>query len=202
MFDLRLMQGVCLLLLLLPSLRSEGYVLAIAPLAIAGIVMAAGSVYTGASMYMTSRRQAKNAQQMAEYNRRVAQTRAEQERMNRLRNESRERRQTRRRRALMEAAYARSGVLLEGTPAYMLGEQAAVDELTISQKTQESEQKQQGLITHGELSVWQGKQQAALYEAQGKAALVKGVTGAAGSLASANADSDGSMFSWMTAEEE
>jgi len=110
----------------------------------------------------------------------VAQQQAKQEALNRRTAEAEEIRQARRRRATIEAIYARSGVLLTGTPSEWLVEQAGVDAWNREQGNLASRQTQTGLLDQARMIEWKGRQRARAYRQQGTAALIGGFTDMAG----------------------
>lgn len=139
---------------------------------------------------------AKQAQYNSEYDAEVLRNQAEQERLNRVAVASEEERQVRHRRARTEAMYAKSGVLLEGTPEYMLGEEARGDIMGIDQRNLESMQKQRLLLNKAQNTLiegdWtsdsiisQGAAQAWTYKQNGRAALISGIGGMIGTAGSA-----------------
>jgi hypothetical protein len=141
----------------------------------------------------SSRSAAKQAKYNAEHDAEVQRNQAEQERLNRAATASEEERQARHRRAKIEAMYAKSGVLLEGSPEYMLGEQATVDTMGIDQRNSESLQRQRNLMVGAQNTLIQGNFEADMMKSQGKAqakayryqaygALLGGVGGSAGSV--------------------
>jgi len=130
---------------------------------IAGIIGALGTVASAAasgySMYSARKNaqaQAEAAEQEARYRAKQAENAAEQERLNRLAQERDERQAVRRRRASMEARYAKAGVLLTGTPSDFLGEQAATDELNIQRANQRSAVRQRSLLHGGQVALTTG----------------------------------------------
>ena len=113
-----------------------------------------------AGMFMQregTRNAAKQAEYDAEYEAEVAETQAEQEKLNRREAEKGERKMTARRRASQRASYAKSGVLLEGTPLTMLSEQASADELNIQQSNAESRQRRVNLLAGGQNALIAGR---------------------------------------------
>lgn len=171
----------------------------------------AATAYGAYSSYDTNRKAAnfatnsaaaaaKQEQYNSEHEAAVLTNQAKQEQLNRAAAASEEERQARHRRASAEAMYAKSGVLMEGTPEYMLGEQAQADIMGIDQRTLESVQKQR-MLAHGaqvtlmggkfnaETMISQGQAQAFTYKAQGRAAIISGV----GSMLSGAASAAGSM---------
>ena len=77
-------------------------------------------------------------------------TQAAQEHLNRIANESGERVATRNKLAMQEAAYAGSGVLMEGTPANVMRAQKVADEIDTLQKTKDVAHRGLGLRLAGQ----------------------------------------------------
>ena len=151
---------------------------------------------------------AKQQQYNSEYQAQLAFNQAKQEGMNRTAAAEEENRQARHRRARILAMYAKSGVLLEGSPEFMLGEQARADIMGIDQRNLESMQRQRVLNNQGQntlitgdwqssLMISQGNAQQWSYNQQGKAAIISGVGAAVGAGGSA-AGSFASMSSTPT----
>jgi len=110
--------------------------------AVAAAVTAAAGLFM---QHQASSSAAKQAENDAEYEAQVSEEQAKQEKFNRDAAEKSERTQSARRRAAQRASYAKSGVLLEGTPEIMLAEQAGVDEQNIQQGNLESRQKRRNI---------------------------------------------------------
>lgn len=143
---------------------------------------ALGAIGSAVSMvmgYQATQAAAKQAKYNAEYNNQLAQNQAEQERLNRAAAENEDRRQKKLRLSLIEAQYAKSGVLLEGTPGLMMQEQATADELSTQQGNLESLQKRRSLRAQGAQALWEGKFQAKQLKTQANIGLIGGL----GSLA-------------------
>jgi len=173
---------------LLTFVNEECYVFAAiaAATAIAGLFM----------QKQASDNAAKQAEYDAEYEAEVSSEQARQEKLNRAAKEKDERSQSARRRAAQRASYAKSGVLLEGSPLTMLSEQAAVDEQNIQQGNLESRQTRRNLRHGGAAALVSGKNRASAYRAQGTTNLLlstsKMFAGAAVSGWWDNKDSDSS----------
>lgn len=115
-------------------------------------------MYQAQQQSQAQKAQAKQQEQMAaaeERNARYAAegaaNRAEQERMERESERKEERDQQKRRRSKQEAIYAKSGVLLDGTPAAYLTAQAETDELNVQRADQVSERERVNTIYEGNL---------------------------------------------------
>ena len=93
----------------------------------AGLSALAG-IFGTVQQVQSQRAEAKQAEYDAEYEAQVREQEAEQERLNREEAEKSEREMTERRKAQQRSSYAKSGVLLEGTPLNLLAEQAEADE--------------------------------------------------------------------------
>lgn len=142
------------------------------------IFAAIGAATALAGLFMqqqATKSAAKQAEYDAEYEAQVAENQAEQERLNRAEQEKTERKQTARRRAAQRASYAKSGVLLEGTPLTMLSEQAGVDELNIQQGNLESRQRQANIRHGGQAALQSGKNRASAMRSAGTTSLLTGV---------------------------
>jgi len=144
---------------------------------------AAMAVKAGQDQKKAYQSAADQAQANALYNSQLAQQQADDERTTRAAKEAEEMRANRRRRAVIEGLYAKSGVLLEGTPGAMLTEQATVDAENVQNNTLQSLRKRQYLIRQGQFSLLEGDMQATAYREQGKAAAMQGFAGGASSLA-------------------
>lgn len=115
------------------------------------------------------------AQAQADYDARVARNQAEQETLTRAAQASAERSAARRRRANIEAMYARSGVLLEGTPGEWLVHQAGQDQWNIESANWAANRGSLNLMAQADqlLAAGHNAQIAARY--QRNAAIVGGV---------------------------
>lgn len=147
------------------------------------LLSAASAAYGGVSAYRSNKAAAKQAEYNAEYDAKLAANEAEQESMNRAAAEREERAASRRRRALMEGRYAKSGLLLTGTPTDWLSEQAATDEYNAQEGNRVSTQRQTGLLAQADLSRTMGAQQASAFRTAGTTALIQGLGSAASSVA-------------------
>jgi len=138
--------------------------------------------------HQASKAAAKQSEYDAEYEAEIAENQAEQEKLNRAEKEKSERSQTARRRAAQRASYAKSGVLLEGTPLTMLSEQAGVDELNIQQGNLESRQRQSNLRHGGQAALQSGKNRSSAMRSAANTSLLTGLgkTGATGASGIAN----------------
>ena len=99
-------------------------------LLIVGVFATMGST---AMSFMAQRQAAKQAEYNAEYEAKREEMAANEEKARRAAQERLERRQTLSRRASIEAGFAKSGLLMTGTPTYLLEEQAKSDEMNIGE---------------------------------------------------------------------
>ena len=99
-------------------------------LLIAGVV---ATVASTAMSYQAQTQAAKQASYNAEYEAKRNEMAANEEKARRAAQERLERRQTLSRRASIEAGFAKSGLLMTGTPTYLLEEQAKSDEMNIGE---------------------------------------------------------------------
>ncbi len=106
------------------------------------LVLAIGSAIAGAvNAEMGAQEAKRQARYNRDYNIDLANKKAEQERLNQEQKTKAERDQAKRRRELIKAQTASSGVAMEGTPEEMLLKQVETDEMNIQQSIQESEQR-------------------------------------------------------------
>ncbi|HLD89476.1 MAG TPA: hypothetical protein VI911_00395 [Patescibacteria group bacterium] len=137
------------------------------------IAMALAAAAGGGYMqYQAGQDAAAAEKQRAKHDADVATQQAEQERLNRRFDEAEEIRKDRRKRATMEAMYARSGVLLTGSPGEWLTAQAGTDAWNTEQKSAASRQGQNSLLDQADIIQWSGKTKAKAYEQQSYAALI------------------------------
>jgi len=138
--------------------------------------IAAATAIAGLFMqHQASTNAAKQAEYDSEYEAELSENQAEQEKLNRAAKEKGDRTQSARRRAAQRASYAKSGVLLEGTPLTMLAEQAGTDEQNIQQGNLESRQRQGNLKAGGQAALQSGKNRSSAYKAQGTTNLLTGI---------------------------
>ena len=156
-------------------------------------VAAAATAYQGVSSYQTSKASAKQAEYNAEADAERKSREAEQSRLNRQAGERQESKEAHRRRAAAEAAYAKSGVLIEGTPGEFLAEQAGIDEQNIQDRTRAAEARTLGIELSASDSLTQGRSLASGYRAKGTGDLIGGFSKSGGSALSATA-------SWLSEE--
>ena len=102
------------------------------------IIGVLGTIGATAMSYQAQTESAKQSQYNSEYEAKREEMMAEEEKARREAQERLERRQTRARRASIEAGFAKSGLLMTGTPTYLLEEQAKSDEMNISEATRVS----------------------------------------------------------------
>ncbi len=125
--------------------------------------------------YRAQRQQAKQAQYNADYNARLEEREADEELQRRQEDERNERNQNRRRRASIEAAYAKSGLLMTGTPAYALEEQARTDEQNIQTKNARAQTSFNNSMNRASIIRQMGSQQADAYKTGATNTLISGV---------------------------
>jgi hypothetical protein len=99
-----------------------------ATLLIIGIV---GTLAGTTMSYQAKKAAGQQAQYNADHAAKVEEMQAEEEKLRRSAQERQERKQARMRRASIEADFAKSGLLMTGTPVYLLEEQAKADEMNI-----------------------------------------------------------------------
>lgn len=126
---------------------------------------------------------AAQAQANAQYSYDLSVSQAEQEQYNRATADNAERKAGRRQLASIEGMYAKSGVLLEGTPGYMIGEQATVNALNTEQKTLESLQRRRYMLAQGRQALIEGDYQSSALRQQAKTTMIQGYASMASSSA-------------------
>jgi hypothetical protein len=149
-------------------------------------------------------------QRNAVYAAESAANRAEQEQLERASERSEQKSKARRQRRLQEAMYAKSGVLLDGTPSNYLTAQAETDELNVQRADQISMRERINTLYEGDLQKAGHLAKANSYEfaaASSKAAAKNTLIGgafkaiAAGVKSYASASSGGvGAFSWSAAD--
>ena len=92
------------------------------------IAAAAATAASTAMSYNAQRNAATQAEYNAEYNAKLEEMKAEEEKARRAQQERQERQKSRMQRASIEADFAKSGLLMTGTPSYMLEQQVKVNE--------------------------------------------------------------------------
>ena len=156
------------------------------------VVMAITAAYTAYSQSEAQKAQADQAEAVAEnesnrleFDAEREVNKAEQEKMNRQAAEKSERDSHLRRRALMESSYAKSGVMIEGTPSEFLVDQETTDELNVQRNNQVSEAKRMGFKVNADLlnseAAWAtelGDSQASAYRSSAQSTLIGGALGA------------------------
>lgn len=161
------------------------------------IALGALSIFRGFQDAQMQKHQSKIAEQNAQYASELAVNNAEIEKQNnKLRAES-QFEQQRRRRAVQEASYATSGILLDGTPSQYLQAQVEVDELNMERQNQASYARQMNILYKGQQERSNLLAQADAYKQSATASILGGFMGA-GAYAMMGMGSDtGSGFSWM-----
>jgi len=150
-------------------------------LVLAGIIITMTATgYSTYSQYETQKQAADNAEDQAAYNARVAENEAKEEEQRRSLEAHAESLRKRRARAAMEAQYATSGVLMTGTPAAVLTEQAGTDEWEIQEKNRQSAIWANNTRSQGAMAIWQGNEKAEAYNQAATNSLISGVGNMAG----------------------
>lgn len=127
---------------------------------------------------------AKVAEDNAEYAAESAANKDEQEKLNRQSERKEQRKDHRRRKAIMEAGFAKSGVLLDGTPSNYLVAQSETDELNIQRADQVSQVERRNILYEGQLQANEYMNKAAAHKNAATAALIGGVVSMSGSFSS------------------
>lgn len=175
------------------------------------VVSALGAAYGAYTQYEAQQAQAKQQENMAEAAERNAQhaaeaaaNKSEQERLNRESQRKEDRSQMARRRSIQEAMYAKSGILLDGTPSDYLVEQAGTDELNIQRADQASQMERTNILYQGNRQSGEYMNQsnslkfaAKISKSSAQNSLIGGVFGAASAGASTYSQMGG-KFSWET----
>lgn len=158
------------------------------------IAMGALSIFRGIQQSESQKQMAKVAERNAQYASEVAVNNAEIERQNQsMKNEATFDMQ-RRRKAIQEASYATSGVLLDGTPSQYLSAQVEADELNMERQDQASYQKQLGILASGQSQQANLLAQADAYRDSADQSILGGAIGAGTAMMAFGGDSP---FSWM-----
>lgn len=161
------------------------------------IAMGALSIFRGIQQSESQKQMAKVAERNAQYASEVAVNNAEIERQNQsMKNEATFDMQ-RRRKAIQEASYATSGVLLDGTPSQYLQAQVEADELNMERQDQASYQRQLGILASGQSQQANLLAQADAYRDSADQSILGGVIGAGTAMMTYGGDSP---FSWMGGE--
>lgn len=171
-------------------------------------IVAAAAAYGGYASQQAQAEAQENAAEQEAMNREAEAERsanqAKQERMNREAESDRERQMAKRRRASMEAGYAKSGVMLDGTPADFLSEQETVDELDIQRGNQASEARAMGYEVNSESLMTSayntrntGKNEAAAMRSGATTSLIGGMVGAGMTGINSYKNTTGSYPSWL-----
>lgn len=142
--------------------------------AIISIVMTmAAAAASAKAQYEAGKQQKKNA----EYNAAIKENQADEEQAVRAIESIEERNQSRRRLASMEARYAKSGVLMAGTPELYMQEQAEADEFNILTRDRASSIRTNNFMTEADLLRAQGED---AYKSGKSGAITSLLTGASG----------------------
>lgn len=159
------------------------------------IAMGALSIFRGIQQSESQKQMAEVAERNAQYASEVAVNNAEIERQNQsMKNEATFDMQ-RRRKAIQEASYATSGVLLDGTPSQYLQAQVEADELNMERQDQASYQRQLGILASGQSQQANLLAQADAYRQSADQSILGGVIGAGTAMMTYGGDTP---FSWMS----
>lgn len=123
--------------------------------------------------------QGKQAEANAEYNAQVVEDEAREEQAIRSIEATEERKVSRRKLASMEARFAKSGLLMSGTPTLMLSDQAKADEFNILSRDRGSIVRTQNLRTEADLLRIQGSDAASAGAVGAGTSLLGGAASAA-----------------------
>lgn len=171
------------------------------------MILAIAAMATGTVMSSMAQRQAaKQAEYNADYQAKAEEMAAEEEKARRAAQERLERRQARARRAEIEAGFAASGLLMTGTPTYLLEEQAKSDEMNILEANRVSDTNFMRSMERAKIIRQQGQFESASLKYGATTTLITGLGGtalagvsAAGSLGAKTAPAAGAGGSGGTA---
>ncbi len=158
------------------------------------IALGALSIFRGFQQSQAQQRQADIAEQNAQYASELAVNNAEIEKQNNKLKKESQYESYRRRRAIQEASYATSGVLLDGTPSQYLQAQVETDELNLDRQDQASYQRQLGILYKGQQERSSLLAQADAYRSSANASILGGFMGAGATMIDAGI---GDKFPWM-----
>lgn len=144
------------------------------------IISAASAAYSARTQHVAAKAQAKQSKFNAEAEKYAAEQASLQEKYNRDAIRKEESQKLKKQRARIEAAYAKSGVGMEGTPEYALNEQAVMDEQYMQNQERISFNKQAGLDVSGIRAYQTGRLQASAYNYKARGALIGGTLSTAG----------------------
>ncbi len=162
---------------------------------ILALAMGALSIFRGFQQAESAKQQAEVAEQNAQYASELAVNNAEIEKKNRQMQSSAEFDTYRRQRAIQEASYATSGVLLDGTPSKYLQAQVETDEVNMDRQDQASYQRQLGILYQGQIKSENLLNQAEAYKQSADNAILGGFIGAGSAMMTGGGA--GSSFSWF-----
>jgi len=134
--------------------------------------------------YESEQKKAEIEEENAEYASEAAANKDDQEKLNRRAERKKQSHEQRRKRALMEAAYAKSGVLLDGNPSNYLTAQTETDQLNIERADQYSQVERNNILYEGQLQANEHMNRAAAHGAAAQSALIGVVDIAAGTFSS------------------
>lgn len=154
------------------------------------IATAIGTAYQAYTQSEAQKSQAKVAEKNAEYAAEAAANKDEQEQLNRRSERKEQRHEQRKRRSVMEAAYAKSGVLLDGTPSNYLIAQTETDQLNVSRADQVSQTRRTNILYEGQLQANEYMNKANALKSAARSTLIGGAIKIAGSAFSSWAEMD------------
>lgn len=143
------------------------------------LISAIAALYQGYAQKQAADDAAKQTELNAVRDAEASQAEAEQERLNREANAKEETRQNARRQAAIRAYYAKSGVMMTGTPEMLTAEQAKIDELNVKEGDRQSKMKRLGIDLAARRNFSLGMSTADSYRSQGNSAMIGGYLNAA-----------------------
>lgn len=157
-------------------------------LALTGLIVSvASTAYSVVSTIQQAEANADLQRQQAEVNAQALEAEAETEKQNQLAESLRQRKEATMMLAEAETGYAKSGVALEGTPAYSLAYSASNSEMETLMYESASEQTRQNLLVEAENTRILGESSASLTSATGTInAISNGLNGASSIATSAS----------------
>ena len=149
------------------------------PLAILGAAQIASSLFSGFSGSKSAKKAAAQAKRIAkaqgaEYERQIGE-----EEVFRAEQRKSELDTSIRRLSTAKGIYAKSGLLLTGSPAQALEEQERIDQYNIGQMDKQSQSRIEALRAQARIAMLGGQQTASALRTQGQTAMISGLFGAA-----------------------
>jgi hypothetical protein len=151
-------------------------------------------LFNTASQYMAAQGQADIAEQQARLDAEAAKREAELDAKAETDEVMKMREEQRRRRASIEAGYAKSGVLMDGTPAEMLVKQREVDEYNVQKTHHQGNERRKLMDWKADADYQTGMAKADAYKTQANTALVSGLGSTA--MDAYNMQSQAKFTSW------